>query len=89
MGSIEFLGIINSNFSLGQVNLPNNANVMQGIDNTDSLYMFLFCLPILICILIPTILKHKKNGLLNKECMNEIKKENIEKYGLDTKGKKN
>ena len=81
MGNIEFLGIIDENYSLGEVIVPDNANVvLEKVDSFNPLYEILFCLPIILLILIPTIIKHRKYGILNKEVQNEMK----EKVGLKT-----
>ncbi len=88
MGSIEIIGIIDESYSFGEISVPSNANVLTtSIDNMNPINQLLFCLPIILCLLIPMIIKQKKYGLFNKEQRIKMKEENIKKYELNTVGK--
>lgn len=88
MGNIEIVGIINENFSFGEVNVPTNANTLEfSIDNMNPINQILICIPVLILILIPFIIKQRKYGLLNKDYRNKMQKELIGKNNLNTIGK--
>lgn len=89
MGKIEMIGIIDDSYSFGQVNVPDDANVLKAdIDNLNPINQLFFWLPIILCLLIPMIIKQRKYGLFNKEEQIKIKEENIKRYKLDTTGKK-
>jgi len=76
------------NFSFGEVNVPENANILESsMEVLNPLNMLLFAVPIVLIILIPFIIKQRKFGLLNKEYRNKMQKEEIEKHNLNTVGK--
>lgn len=82
MGSIEFIGNM-ENFSFGQVNIPQNAKILEGLDNLNPINWIIFGLPIILLLLIPMIYKQKKYGILNKEIRKKWSEENIKKYKLN------
>ena len=86
MGRIEFLGLLDENFSFGKIDVPNNAHAFVGkFDNFNILNWILFSLPIILVFILIAVNKHKKYGVLNKE---KWKEESIAKYNLDTQKRK-
>ena len=88
MGTIEFLGLLDDNFTFGNVNIPENANKFIGtFENFNVLNWLLFSLPIISIFIIIGIIKQRKYGILNKEIRKQQKEENINKYNLNTSKK--
>jgi hypothetical protein len=81
MGNIEFIGNM-ENFTLGQVDIPQNAKIIEGIDSLSPINWIIFGFPIILLLLIPMIYKQKKYGILNKEIRKKWSDENIKKYKL-------
>ncbi len=88
MGNIEFIGVIDDNFTLGEIDVPDNANILTGVDNLNPINWLIFTLQIILILAVILIIKQKKYGILNKECRKKMQEENIEKYKLNTMGKK-
>ena len=89
MGKIEFLGLLDENFSFGKIDVPSNAHIfVEEFDNFNVFNWLLFTLPIIIIFVVVAIKKHKKYGVLNKENKKKWKEESIAKYNLDTEKKK-
>ena len=88
MGKIQIVGIIDDSFSFGNTVLSSKSVILENIvDNMNILNQFLFCLPIILLILIPFILKQKKYGMFNREYREKAQREFIKKNNLDTVGK--
>ena len=87
MGSIEFIGNM-KNYSLGQISIPQNAKIFEGIDNFNPINWLIFGIPIIILLFIPMIYKQKKYGILNKEIRKKLSEENIIKYKLNDSKRK-
>jgi len=87
MGNIEFIGNM-ENFSFGQVDIPQNATIIEGLDNLSPINGIIFGFPIVLLLLIPMIYKQRKYGILNKEIRRELSDENIKKHELNDEKKK-